>query len=364
MTCALGGLASGAQATVADRRDDHGSRRRRQHRDGQPAVEPDPNPGNNTATEPTTIGNPTDADLRVTKIDSPDPVLADGLVAYTIAVENRGPAAASAVTLSRRRAGRNDRSRASPRRRAGPARRRRSAPAGTGDRAAVATLAAGATATFDLRVRVDGRHARRHDAEQHRDGRHRATPDPDPTNNTDTEPTLVVAPADADLLIVKTDAPDPQAAGAPVSYTFTVTNNGPATATNVTVTDTLPAGTAVRQRRRAGARCRAGVLSCRDWHARARRQHRRRCHAQHAADRGRPHQHRHVSQPPSPIRCRATTASPKTTTLVERADVRIAKTGPAAATAGSTVVYTLTVTNDGPSIAENVTVDGSHARPG
>ena len=48
-------------------------------------------------------------------------------------------------------------------------------------------------------------------------------------------------------------------------------------------------------------------------------------------------------------------SEPEDTTLVQRADVRITKAGPATATPGSTVVYTLTVVNDGPSIADTVT---------
>lgn len=40
------------------------------------------------------------ADLRVTKSDSPDPVLVDGLLTYTIEVENLGPAAATNVVVT------------------------------------------------------------------------------------------------------------------------------------------------------------------------------------------------------------------------------------------------------------------------
>ena len=350
VSCALGGLAIGAQATVAVTVSV-----------STPGVivnsasvaasEPDPNPSNNTATEPTTIGNPTDADLRVAKIDTPDPVLVDGLVAYTIAVENRGPASASAVSLID----------VVP---ANTVFESLGVPAGwtcttpaPGAAGTVscgsATLAAGATATFDLRVRLvagtPGGTTLSNTVSVTS-----ATSDPDPSNNIDTEPTLVVDPATADLLIIKTDAPDPQAAGAPVSYTFAITNNGPAVATNVTVTDTLPAGTTFLSAS-SGCSVSAGVLSCLVGTLAP--------GASTAVG---------VTLGTPPIagvltNVAAVTATetdpvpsnnsePEDTTLVQRADVRIAKTGPVTATAGSTVVYTLTITNDGPSVANDVTV--------
>jgi uncharacterized repeat protein (TIGR01451 family) len=47
----------------------------------------------------------------------------------------------------------------------------------------------------------------------------------------------------ADLAITKTDAPDPVTTGNNLTYTITVTNSGPDTATGVTMTDPLPATT-------------------------------------------------------------------------------------------------------------------------
>ena len=58
-------------------------------------IEPDPNPGNNTASEPTTVGNPADADLFVTKTDTPDPVTPGQVITYALSVGNRGPAPAA-----------------------------------------------------------------------------------------------------------------------------------------------------------------------------------------------------------------------------------------------------------------------------
>ena len=351
VSCVLGGLASGAQATVVVT-----------ITAPTPGVitnvasvtgnEPDPAPQNNTASEPTTIGNATDADLRVTKIDTPDPVLVDGLVAYTIAVENRGPGAAANVQLSDVVPAGTVFESLTP-----AAGWTCTAPAtgATGTvSCTVATLAAGASATFDLRVRLAAGTAAGTTL-SNTVTVSSTTPDPDPANNTDTEPTLVVGPGTADVRIVKTDAPDPQVAGAPVSYAFAITNNGPATATNVTVTDTLPAGTAFLTGS-AGCTAAAGVLTCT---------------VGTLAPGASTAVGVTLTTPPTPglLTNTATVSAtepdpvpsnntePEDTTLIQRADVRIAKTGPATATPGSTVVYTLTITNDGPSVADNVTVN-------
>jgi uncharacterized repeat protein (TIGR01451 family) len=58
----------------------------------------DSTPGNNTATDDTTIQ--LRADLKVTKTDSPDPVYYLNNVTYTIKVENLGPSDATGVSLT------------------------------------------------------------------------------------------------------------------------------------------------------------------------------------------------------------------------------------------------------------------------
>ena len=181
-----------------------------------------------------------------------------------------------------------------------------------------------------------------------------ATPDPDPTNNQASVPTLVVAPGFADVAIVKTDAPDPQAAGAAVSYGFAVTNNGPSVATNVTVTDTLPPGTAFVS---GSAGCTAAGTTVT-------------CTVGTLTPGASPAVGIVISTPPQPGTITntvtvsasepdpipANNTEPEDTTLVQRADVQIVKTGPSSATPGAPLVYTLVVTNNGPSIADLVTV--------
>lgn len=64
------------------------------------------------------------------------------------------------------------------------------------------------------------------------------TADPDLGNNTDTVTTQVGA--QADLSVTSTDSPDPVLAGRPLTYTVRVSNAGPSTAVGVKLVDVLP----------------------------------------------------------------------------------------------------------------------------
>jgi uncharacterized repeat protein (TIGR01451 family) len=64
-----------------------------------PAGVTDPAPGNNSATDTDTVGAQ-QADLQVTKVDTPDPVVPGGNITYTITVTNAGPSSAANVVLS------------------------------------------------------------------------------------------------------------------------------------------------------------------------------------------------------------------------------------------------------------------------
>ncbi len=66
-----------------------------------------------------------------------------------------------------------------------------------------------------------------------------ATPDPNGQNNRESTDTQVVH--DADLVAYKTSTPNPVVAGESLYYEITVVNEGPSDATGVVVTDTLPA---------------------------------------------------------------------------------------------------------------------------
>lgn len=182
---------------------------------------------------------PDEADLTVTKTDSPDPVTGGNEVTYAIRVRNAGPDDATGVVVSDT---------------LDPAVTLVSALFGqgtpctaggspvvvkcelggivSGDEATgtivVTTPVVEVNQVIDNTVSVAGNET-----------------DPDGTNNTaDTQTTVVPAgPAQADLAVTKLDSPDPVfSAGPDLEYTITVDNNGPDAATGVTLTDTLPAG--------------------------------------------------------------------------------------------------------------------------
>ena len=187
----------------------------------------DPTPGNNSATQGTTVN--TSADLSIVKTDSPDPVIAGQNVTYTLAVANAGPSSALAVVAS------------DP------------FPAGLSFVSANATqgscsfatgtvtcnlgsLAASGAATVTIVASTSAGGSLSNTATVSS-----ATSDPAPANNSSTQGTTVNY--SADLAITKTDSPDPVTAGSNVTYTLSVTNLGPNGASGVVISDPIPAGT-------------------------------------------------------------------------------------------------------------------------
>ncbi|TWV95148.1 gliding motility-associated C-terminal domain-containing protein [Chitinophaga pinensis] len=68
----------------------------------------------------------------------------------------------------------------------------------------------------------------------------------DPTGTNDASTTTPITPSPkADIVVVKSTAATTFAPGEDVTYTITVTNNGPSEATNVTLTDNAPTGTTI-----------------------------------------------------------------------------------------------------------------------
>ncbi|MCA9127805.1 MAG: DUF11 domain-containing protein [Planctomycetales bacterium] len=181
---------------------------------------------NNTATETTVIDS--SVDVRISKTDSADPVVAGNSLTYTIVVTNDGPSTATNVTLTDTLP-------------AGVTFTSVSTTQGTASQAAgtvtgtLGTLAPNASATVTVIVAVDG--TTRGSISNTASVTSTET-DSDTTNNSVTEPTTVNG--NIDLAVTKTEGSDPVAAGGTLSYTIVVTNNGPSTATNVVVTDTLP----------------------------------------------------------------------------------------------------------------------------
>ena len=196
-------------------------------------------PGGGSDTVLTTVG--TAADLVVTKTDSPDPVVAGTDLTYTLTVTNEGPSDSQNVTLSDAiPAGTTF---VSATQTSGPPFVPTiPAPGGGGTfSASISPLAAGASATFELVVRVDPDAPPGTPIDNTASATSPVTTDPDPADNSDGEQTAVVA--QADLTLTKADSPDPVAAGDDLTYTLTLTNAGPSDAASVALTDPIPAGT-------------------------------------------------------------------------------------------------------------------------
>jgi len=187
----------------------------------------DTNPANNTSTLVTNVDRL--VDLAITKTDSPDPVLVNGQLTYTLSVINNGPSNASGVVITD----------VIPATLTIVSATSASATANTVGNTVtftVGNLNSGSTATATIVVSVNditittvANTATVTSTET----------DSNNANNSSTTNTAVTPVAD--LRIAKTDSVDPVIAGGTMSYTLTVTNDGPSAATNVVVTDVLPA---------------------------------------------------------------------------------------------------------------------------
>jgi uncharacterized repeat protein (TIGR01451 family) len=168
------------------------------------------------------------ADLSLTKSDSPDPVLVEELLTYTLSVHNGGPSNATGVSVTD------------------------TLPAGTTFGSAVPSqgtcsessgvvtcglgaLANGADASIEIKVTPNSPGTITNQAEVTSDAHDPATAD-----NSASAATTVQRVAD--LSISKTDSPDPAVAGEQITYTLTAHNAGPSNAPGTVVTDTLPGG--------------------------------------------------------------------------------------------------------------------------
>ncbi len=218
------------------------------NRAGVGATTPDPDLSNNTDDESVTVARL--ADLRIAKVDGPDPVVAGTTLRYTLTVTNDGPSDAANVEVVDVLPANTSFQ--------GSSIGCVEAPSGT-IRCGLGTLAAGATTAFTVDVLVDsdvpGGDMLVNQATVDSD-----EPDPSPGNNSDSESTTVVA--EADLAIEKRASQSPVVAGENFAYTIVVTNTGPSAAPDVVVVDVLPAGLTHLNNTGGCLEAPAGTLTC------------------------------------------------------------------------------------------------------
>jgi uncharacterized repeat protein (TIGR01451 family) len=311
----------------------------------------DVNDENNAGVAVTSTPPPPSADLGVTK-SGPSVAEPDTDVVYTITVRNNSPNAATNVALtdtipasttfvSVDQPGSFDCT---------------TPPAGAGGTVTCTTpaFAAGAVATFTLTVHVP---------EQTPFGTQVqntavVTSDNDLNEENDAGTTTLIV-STVDLSVVKVQSsPNPVNAGENVTYTITLTNEGLDPASDVTLTDVIPAGTTLVSftfvSGTAGTCTVNGAVNC-TWLVFAAGATARYTLVLRAGDTTSISNTASVMTS-SPDVDPSNDSSTATTTVTPSADLAVAKSGPSAVTAGTNATYSVTVTNNGPSTATNVTL--------
>jgi uncharacterized repeat protein (TIGR01451 family) len=178
------------------------------------------------------------------------------------------------------------------------------------------------------------------------------TGDPNSTNNV-TPPVITTVTPVADVGLGKTGSATVLASSNLV-YTISVTNFGPSSASSVTVTDTLPATVTFVSASGGGAN-NSGVVS---WSlgTLTSGQVSNVSVTVTAPASGSLTNTARISSPTGDPNSTNNVTPPVITTVTPVADVGLGKTGPASVLASSTLVYTISVTNFGPSSASSVTV--------
>ena len=225
--CLLGDLSSGAVATIAV------SARLNADATGPTITNSaevtsttnDPTPNNASVTSPLTPM----ADLHITKTGAPDPVVAGQTVTWTIEVRNDGPSDAAGVVVHE-----NMPSALVMVSSGGCV----PAAVGSGLDCPIGALLNGAISTITIVARVPAEAT--FTSTSNTASVESTTADPDLTDNA-TAATVAVS-ASADLSVTKTVTPLTVTAGQPVSWTITVTNAGPSWARAVQISDVVPAG--------------------------------------------------------------------------------------------------------------------------
>jgi uncharacterized repeat protein (TIGR01451 family) len=190
--------------------------------------------------------------------------------------------------------------------------------------------------------------------------------DPDNTDNSATVTTTILAPTVADLELMKTTTSSTAAPGANVTYSITLTNNGPDAAANVVVTDALQAELLFQSiTEPAGFDCTTpavgtnGTITCTAVSMAANTTAVFTLVVKLAQNAAGPIDNTASATSDTADGNSGNDAASATQVIVggASADLGITKTTASAqAPAGSTITYTITVTNNGPDAATNVVV--------
>jgi uncharacterized repeat protein (TIGR01451 family) len=173
--------------------------------------------------------------------------------------------------------------------------------------------------------------------------------DPNPANDSATDVDVITT--GADLAITKSDAVDPVALGDNVVYTITVTNNGPSDAVGVVVTDVLPGSTNFVSATPSQGSCSqaAGIVTCPPGGMVAGGVATITVVVTTTVAAVITNQATVTATTPDPVP--ANDVAIENTTVTSWADLSIAKTdGVLVVVAGTSTTYTITLTNNGPSV--------------
>lgn len=328
---------------------------------------PDPNTANNLQGPTSTLVN-TSANLGITKTTSAPTVTAGGATfTYTLAVTNAGPSDAQNVVV-------NDPlplgiGFVSVSQTVGSGFSCTGPPANQNGTVSCTkgTMAANETATFVITALSPANAAaavRTNTATVQS-----ATTDPTPGNNSSSVNTTIIT--NAVVSITKIDNPDPVVAGANLTYTITVSNAGPSVAQAVTLTDPIPANTTFVSLAGTGilGNCshNAGTVSCLPGvlqpNASATLTVVVNVNANTLPGVGAISNTAAVTWTDSDSNPGTANAT-QTTTVVKQTDISVTKAdSPHAVLAGNTITYTITVKNNGPSVASIGGVSVTDATP-
>ncbi|MFM9864717.1 MAG: SdrD B-like domain-containing protein [Micropepsaceae bacterium] len=319
----------------------------------------DPTPANDSATDTDTV-TPV-ADLSITKTNGASSVNAGGTTSYTVTVTNGGPSSVTGATLADPAVA--GLSKTSVVCSATPG-QCSSAPSVASLEAGFALPALASGATYQLTVMVSVTATSGSVANTATIAVPSGTIDPAAANDSATD-TDTVTPV-ADLAVTKTNGATSVNAGGTTTYTVTVTNNGPSSVTGATLADPAVAGLA-----KTSVGCSATPGQCSSAPSVASLEagyalpalasgqtYQLTIVANVTATSGNVANAASVAPPsgtidPTPANDSAT----DTDTVTPIADLAITKTnGAANVSAGGTTIYTVTVTNNGPSAATGATL--------